>query len=212
MKLTIEKFQFLNNVAQSDLEDIDKAIEFVRIFTGKTVDDVEKMNVKKFNKLCNEVMTAFENAMKKVNDDKPTNWLWVKGKLFYINYNIEEISANKYVETAIFGNNIIDNLHKLMASMVYETKWTLKGIKIKPYDATKHAKISELMLKADFSKCYHLAVFFYQVFKNSIVNLRPYMDKETKNPEAVEKAMIDFIEIMDGLPMPNWCQNLKISA
>ena len=36
MKVKIQTFQQLNNVAQSDLEDIDKAIEFVRIFAGKT--------------------------------------------------------------------------------------------------------------------------------------------------------------------------------
>ena len=165
MKLTIEMFQKLNYVAQSDLEDVDKAIEFVRIFTGKPAEDIEKMNVDKFNKLCNKVVKLFEQAITKVNDEKPSNWLWVKGKLFYINYDIADISANKYVETAVFGNNVIDILHKIMATMVYETKLTWKGIKLKSYDASKHSKISYFMLKADFSKCYHLAVFFYQLFQ-----------------------------------------------
>jgi hypothetical protein len=52
MKLTIELFQKLNFVAQSDLEEVDKAIEFVRIFTGKSAEQIEKMNIKKFNRLC----------------------------------------------------------------------------------------------------------------------------------------------------------------
>ncbi len=125
MKVTIEKFQQLNNIAQSDLEDVDKAIEFVRIFTGKTPEQIDSMNVKKFNRLCKKVLDIFENSMQKVNDDKPSNWMWIGTKLFYINYNIAEISANKYVETAIFSENLIDNLHKVMATMVYETKWTL---------------------------------------------------------------------------------------
>lgn len=211
MKLTIEKFQKLNNVALSDLDDIDKAIEFVRIFTGQTVDDVEKMNVDKFNKLCAKVNKAFNEAMKKV-DDKPSNWLIVKGKVFYINYNIAEISANKYVETAIFGQNLIENLHKVMATMVYKTKLTWKGYKPLPYDATEHEKISELMLQADFKHCYHLAVFFYQVFKNSILSLKPFMEQEAKDKEKLEAALTDFTEIMDGLPMPKWCQNLKVSV
>lgn len=212
MRLTVEKFQQLNYVAQSDLEDIDKAIEFVRIFTGKTVTDVEKMNVKRFNRLCSQVMKAFEDAMQKVSDDKPSNYLWVGGKLFFIDYDIAKISANKYVETAIFGSNIIDNLHKVMATMVYETKLTWKGFKVKRYDPSRHEQISNLMLKADFKHCYHLAVFFYQLFKNSIISLKPYMEQEAQNKEALDKALTDFTEIMDGLPMPKWCQNLKISV
>lgn len=212
MKLTIQMFQKLNYVAQSDLEDVDKAIEFVRIFTGKTVEDVEKMKISKFNKICSKAMKSFEQAMDKINDDKPSNWLWVKGKLFYINYDIAEISANKYVETSVFGSNIIDNLHKVMATMVYETRLTWKGIKLKPYDASKHAKIADMMLEADFSKCYHLAIFFYQFFKNSILSLKPYMEQEAKDKEKLAEALTDFTEIMDGLPMPKWSQNLKISV
>ena len=212
MKVTIEKFQQLNNIAQSDLEDVDKAIEFVRIFTGKTPEQIDSMNVKKFNRLCKKVLDIFENSMQKVNDDKPSNWMWIGTKLFYINYNIAEISANKYVETAIFSENLIDNLHKVMATMVYETKWTLKGVKIKPYDPSKHAKISDLMLKADFKYCYHVAVFFYQLLRNSIVSLKPFMEAEAENPQKVAEALTDFTEIMDGLPMPKWCQNLKVSV
>ena len=212
MKLTIETFQKLNYVAQSNLDDIDKSIEFVRIFTNKPAEDIEKMNVAKFNKLCNKVMKLFEQAMTRIENDKPSNWFWVKGKLFYINYDIATISANKYVETAIFGQNVIDNLHKIMATMVYETKLTWKGIKIKPYDATKHAKISEMMLKADFNRCYHLAVFFYQLFKNSIANLKPYLEQQAKDKEKLESALTDFIATSDGLQMPKWCQNLRVSV
>jgi hypothetical protein len=212
MKLTIQTFQQLNNIAQSDLEDVDKAIEFVRIFTGKTAEQVDKMNVKKFNRLCKKVLDIFEKSMQKVNDEKPSNWMWVKGKLFYINYSIAEISANKYVETAIFSQNLIDNLHKVMATMVYETEWTWKGVKVKPYDSSKHEKISNLMLQADFRHCYHVAVFFYQLLRNSIVNLRPFMEAEAENPQKVAEALTDFTKTMDGLPMPKWCQNLKVSV
>lgn len=212
MKVTIQTFQQLNNIAQSDLEDVDKAIEFVRIFTGKTADEVDKMNVKKFNKLCKKVLDIFENSMQNINDSKPSNWMWIGRKLFYINYNIAEISANKYVETAIFSQNLIDNLHKVMATMVYETKLTWKGIKIKPYDPSKHERISDLMLKADFKHSYHVAVFFYQLLRNSIVSLKHYMEAEAEHPEKVAEALIDFTETMDGLPMPKWCQNLKVSV
>ena len=66
MKVTIQTFQQLNNIAQSDLEDMDKAIEFVRIFTGKTAEQVDKMNVKKFNRLCKKVLDIFENPCRRL--------------------------------------------------------------------------------------------------------------------------------------------------
>lgn len=212
MKVTIQTFQQLNNIAQSDLEEVDKAIEFVRIFSGKTNAEIEKMKVNKFNRLCKKVLDIFEKSMQNVNNSKPSNWMWVNGKLFYINYNIAEISANKYVETAIFSQNLIENLHKVMASMVNETKWTIKGIKIKPYDPSKHERVSNIMLNADFKHCYNVAVFFYQLLRNSIVSLKPFMEAEAESPEKVAEALTDFTEIMDGLPMPKWCQNLKISV
>jgi hypothetical protein len=212
MKLTIEKFQQLNNIALSDMKEFDKAIEFVRIFTGKTIEQIDDMSVTKFNKICSKVMAKFDDAIKKIDNDKPKNWIKVCGKLYYINYNIAQISANKYVETAIFSNDVIGNLHKILATMVYETKWTWKGVKILPYNAAKHEEISTIMLQSDFKESYHTALFFYHVFKNTILNLKPYLEKKAKSQEIVQEALTDFIVTMDGLPMPKWCQNLKISA
>ena len=212
MKLTIEKFQQLNNVALSDLKEFDKAIEFVRIFTGKSIQEIDDMSVTKFNKICSKVMAKFDDSLKKMDDEKPVNWIKVKGKLFYINYNIAQISANKYVEAAIFSSDVIGNLHKIMATMVYETKWTWRGVKILPYNAAKHEEISNIMLQSEFKQSYQTALFFYHVFKNTILNLRPYLELKAKSQEIVQEALTDFIETMDGLPMPKWCQNLKISV
>lgn len=212
MKLTIEKFQQLYSVATSNMDEVDKAISFVQVFTGKSVHDIEKLNVKKFNKLCLKVKNVFEDAMNKANNSKPSNYLWIGRKLFYINYNISELSANKYVETSVYGQELVTNLHKLMASMVYEVKLTWRGLKIMPYNATKHEKISELMLKADFKTCYNMAVFFYLLFRNSLLSMKDYLVAESKNRELVETALTGFTEIMDGFTMPKWCQNLKQSV
>ena len=69
MKLTIELFQKLNYVAQSDLDEVDKAIEFVRIFTGKSAEEIDKLSVKKFNRLCNKVNGRFNKALKLVDNE-----------------------------------------------------------------------------------------------------------------------------------------------
>jgi len=69
-----------------------------------------------------------------------------------------------------------------------------------------------LMLKADFKVCYDISVFFYLVFKNSILNLRDYLAEKTEKPELVDQALTGFKEITDGFRMPKWYQSSKISA
>ena len=210
MRLTIERFQQLYKVATSNMDEIDKAISFVQIYTGKSIHDIEKLNVRKFNKICGKIKDGFDKAMEQANDHKPSNYLWVGRKLFYINYNIAEISANKYVETSLYGQEVVTNLHKFMASMVYEVKLTWKGLKVKPYDSTRHEKISEIMLQADFKTCYNAAVFFYLIFRNSLIGMKDYLIEQTDQREMVETALTGFTEIMDGFTMPKWSQSLKL--
>jgi hypothetical protein len=166
MKLTIEKFQQLYAVSTSDMTDLDKSIAFIQIVSGKSQTDIESMKVSKFNKECKKVNDTFAKSMEVLNNSKPSNWFWVGGKLYYINYDIKQLSANKYVEVATFAKDIIGNLHKILASMVYETKWTWKGVKILPYTGANHEKVSERMLKADFKVAYNTALFFYLLFNN----------------------------------------------
>jgi len=46
------------------------------------------------------------------------------GTWYWINYDIAKLDAGRYVETATFGVDLLDNLHKLMATMVVPMKWT----------------------------------------------------------------------------------------
>jgi hypothetical protein len=98
-----------------------------------------------------------------------------------------------------------------MATMVVPMKWTIRGLKPKEYDATNHEDIANDMAEAEFKHCYHAAVFFYALFKNSILALAPYMETAT-NKKELERALTNFKEASDGFTMPSWYQNLKISV
>lgn len=212
MKLTIKQFQQINNINKFEIDDLDKSIMFVQVLTGKSEFEVNQMKVKKFNKLCADVLKAFESMMVDLKKDKPKNLIKANGTWYWINYDIAKLDAGRYVETATFGVDLLDNLHKLMATMVVPMKWSWKGLKHVEYDAMNHEKIAEDMLQADFTHCYHAAVFFYALFKNSIISLESYLESQTQKKEELKRAMMNFKNLSDGFTMPNWYQNLKISV
>ena len=73
MKLTIKQFQQINNINKFEIDDLDKSIMFVQVLTGKSEFEVNQMKVKKFNKLCADVLKAFGSMMVDLKKDKPKN-------------------------------------------------------------------------------------------------------------------------------------------
>lgn len=210
MKLTIKQFQDIIEVNKMSIDDLEKSIFFVMILTGKTEFEVNKMSVKKFNKLCKIVLNEFEVMAKGLNDTKPTNLIKANGKWYWLDYDIKKMNAGQYVETATFGLDLLSNLHKLLATMATPMKWTWKGLKkVKEKD---HEQVANDMLEAEFRHCYHAAVFFYAVFKESILNLKPYLESQTEKKEELNKVMTGFKEATGGFITPKSYQNLKISV
>lgn len=212
MKITIKTFQNLFSIQNSTMDELDKSILLVQTLTGKSQFEIEKMKVKKFNKICAKINKVFENLSTEMTEGKPKNFIKANGNWYFINYDVSELTSGRYVETATFGNDVIGNLHKLMATMVNPVKLTWKGFKVLPYDATKHSKVSEDMLQADFTVAYQANVFFYALFNHSILNLKDFLEANVKDKESVKLLLMNFKEVMDGFTMPNWCKNLNISV
>ena len=212
MRLTIKQFQQINDINKTTIDDLDKSIMFVMVLTGKSEFEVNRMKVKKFNNLCAEVLKAFESMMVDLNKGKPENLIKVNSKWYWINYDVSKLDAGRYVETATFGVDLLDNLHKLMATMVVPMKWTWKGLKPIEYNAMNHEEIAEDMLQADFKHCYHAAVFFYALFKNSILSLESYLMDQTEKKQELKRAMMNFKNLSDGFTMPSSYQNLNLSV
>lgn len=212
MKLTIEKFQQLYQVSVMEMDELDKSVLLVQVLTGKTQDEVEAMKIKKFNKLCSKIRKAFENLNVKMNADKPKQIVRVNGNWYFLNYEITKkpMNAGRYVETATFGSNIIENLHKIMATMANPMEWTWKGLRIKKYDAADHERISNDMLQMDFSVAYHSALFFYAVFSKSMKASSNYFQSLVENKTEMKQTLEDLSKVMDGYITANWYKSLKI--
>ena len=212
MKLTIQKFQELYKVSLTNLDEFEKSILLTQIYANKTEYEINKMSVRKFNKLCASINKSFEAISKDFVSGKPKNLIKANGNWYWLNLEINEVTAGRYVETATFGNDIIGNLHKLMATICIPMKWSWKGLVFDKYDANKHSKYAEDMLQADFNHAYQSCVFFYAVFSESMKALQSSLEGDQMEKEMLNHHLMNFKNLMDGYSMPNWYQNLKISV
>lgn len=209
--MTIEQFQNLYEISMMEMDEIDRSIMLVKALTGKSEQEIERMPIKKFNKICKDIDKSFKLMTEKLELDKPVNIVKANGRRYFLNYDLSKkpMNAGKYVELATFNADIIGNLHKIMATMATPLKWSWKGL-VKT--EREHSEIAEDMLKMDFSIAYHSMVFFYAVFSESIKNLKDTLMKEAKNPEEVKEWLQVFTETSGGLITAKWYQNLKISV
>lgn len=209
MKVSIKKFQELYSIAQSDTDELTKSSLLIQNLTSKSEQELDKMPIKKYGKLCKRVNDLFERYAKDLDGKKPKQYVKVNGQWYFLNYDLEKQNAGKYVEVATFGSDLIGNLHKIIATMATPMVWTFKGLKL--YEGeTNHNKIANDMLEMDFEIAYHAAVFFCAVLRISMLNLNIYFT-QTENPKAVELART-LAKVLDGYTMPKWYRNLKISA
>lgn len=204
MRINVETFQKLYSISLSDMDEFEKSTEYVKILTGKSEDEINRMSVRSFNKMCKRVNYSFELVGEKTQKGKPRNFVWVNGRLYKLIYDIR--TAGKYVETATFATDIIGNLHLIMATMAQPVRFTWNGLKVVERD---HNEIAEDMLKLNMADAYHAAVFFYLVFRESLVSSMTYFGEEDKDQK---EAVLTFIKSLDGYIKPSWSANLKTSV
>jgi len=212
MKITIEKFQNLFSIINIEMNEVDRSILLLKVLTGKTEQEVENMSIKKFNKLSNKINDAFKLMNNKLENEKPVNIVKCNGHWYKLNYNLNKkpMNAGKYVETTNFNQDVIGNLHKIMATMATPLEWSWKGLRVSKKER-EHSEIAEDMLQMEFSKAYHSMVFFWAVFTESIKSMTISIMEDQKNPE-LNTQLQNFIKISDGLITAKWFQNLKTSV
>jgi hypothetical protein len=208
MKMTIKKFQELYEITLKELDELEKSTLLVQCFTGLSIEKVNKMSIKRFNKLCGIVNKQFEVINKNMENDKPRNIVYANGCFYKLNYDLTKKPNNSgtYVELATFSEDIVGNLHKIMASMVTPLKLTWKGLKEKD-----HERVAEDMLELDFNVAYHACVFFWAVFTKSIIASKDYLLNQSMNQkELLETELMNFKNHLDGFTTVKWLQNLKV--
>jgi hypothetical protein len=207
--MTILQFQELYYIAQGKDIDIDKSIKMVGVITGQTPAQVEKMPMAKFNRICANITKSFEHLSSHLLKTKPQSIVFVKGRFYRLHYRIdrEPINAGKYVEAVTFGKDVVENLHKIMATIATPITWRGKEY------SRPHEDIAKDFESMDFKAAYHAAVFFYTHYRVSMQIIQPYLVKELvakgQSREEVEVILNNSLTILDGFTMPKWSLNLR---
>jgi hypothetical protein len=209
MNLTIIKFQELYTISQSNLNETDMATRLIQCFTRKTEQEIDKMKLSDFNKLCQKVQQLFV-----LPESKPYPYLKAGKNWYKVNFDIGKMKAGRYVEVTVFSNDVIGNLHKIMASICTPVKLTLFGFKELPYQSSKHEDYANDMLSAPFYKSYQSMLFFSVLYRELIRNTQPYLEKQMiakgVDSRTAAKTMEDLLKILDGYIQPKWLKNLKV--
>jgi hypothetical protein len=208
MKVTISKFQELYKISLMDINEAEKSALLVQEFTGMSEAQVNAMPLKKFNKLCAEINKKFDAFGVELDEKKPQKYIAVKGRLYLLEYDLAKppMNAGRYVELATYSEDVIGNLHKIMATMCTPLKFTLKGLKRKEKN---HRQVAEDMLDIDFSVAYHSAVFFYAVFSKSITASATYFKTIATDTAKVDEVLMNLAEFTGGFITAKWYKNLK---
>lgn len=190
-------FQYQQLVKALSIEDdIDKTVKLVSIVTNKTENEVLSMSIADFNKEKEKLNFLSEDIQ-----GKPVKYIKVNGKKYKCIYDVRNIPAARYVESKVFGADLVNNIHKMAATMVMPMKKTIFGWKVDKYDAAKHEEYAQDILEARFVDVYHSAVFFLSVYLNWIKVSEDYLMEELKKmkiPLEEAEAVQDFLKYMDG--------------
>lgn len=178
--LTVEQYQLIMQVQNSDMDAFDKEINICSMLSGKTPTDIEAMELGDYTELKKKISFVFEQP-----PQAKAKQFW-KGYRFI--YDVRKINTGRFksVQTFLQGG-IIDNLHNLAACI------------IKPafgkYKPELHEKYAEDMKGAPLVAILSSMLFFCQLFEKSVEAL---VDSVEMTPE-MRKIAIHLKENLDGL-------------
>ena len=205
--LTVKQYQDLYYIHKGTDDDIDKIIQSVCVLTGLSERGVEDLPLPVFNKISAELSRIFSKDIQ----GQAQSFINIGGAKYGINYLPATLTAGQYVEVQTWmQTNVIENLHKIFASIVYQVKG--KGIfkKRLKYNPDNHNQVSEAILSCRFADVYFSCVFFLELWKSSINSLADYLEKEGKKKGVNPIQMRDILKnISDGYIMQSGFQNLK---
>ena len=169
--VTVFQFQNLMEVfsrAEDDTTDIES--ETIAIMCNMTDAEVSNLSAGERVKIVRAL--AFTSELPK---NEPVRFVKANGKRYRCVYDARQIKAGRYIETKHFAKEPIKNLHRLMASMVVPQKGWFFGWKDDKYDAVRHEEYANDILMAPITQVYGSVLFFCNVYKTLIVDLRHYL-------------------------------------
>ena len=207
-KITLFQYQQLVPALQEE-DATEQNCKIIAILNNWTEHQVDSLTVEAYN---NE-----KEKLKFLNEQiggKPVKYIDVNGRRYRCVYDIRKLPAARYIESKVFSQDFVGNLHKLAASMVIPQRRYTFGWKDAKYDASRHDEYTQDMLSARFIDVYHSIVFFYQVYRNWMQVSKDYLIQQLAEKMTMEEAkreVQNLLSIMDGNIAPNLLPTTKIA-
>jgi len=205
----ISVFQYQQIVDQLQKKvDEDTSYKLVGIIYNLTDAQVDNLSIEEYKQKVSSINFIFTEI---VGD--PVLYIKANGNRYRLVYDIRKIPTARYIETKVFGEDLINNLHKIFASMVVPMKKSLIGWKDDKYDAMKHEEYANDILSASIQDVYPSILFFYHVYRNWMEISKDYLIKqiEKKGVDQAQKVVAGLLKSMDGTIAPKLLQTTKIA-
>lgn len=203
MWTSINVFQYQQLFKVLSIEDVtEQNSRLIAIVNGWTDNEVDSLSVGDYAKEKEKL-----GFLNQEIGGKPVKYIKVNGRRYKCVYDFRKLPSGRYIESKVFSVDLVQNLHKLAASMVLPMKRTICGWKVAKYDASKHEEYAEDMLSAKITDIYNSVVFFYHVYRNWMECSKDYLSKELMS----EKDLQSLLNIMDGNIAPKLLPTTKIS-
>ena len=193
MKLTIDKFQKLHSIATMEMEELEKASNLVQILLDKPAEYVEKIPLKKFARLCDDLRATFDLKVEDEMNKGPRQMIACGSKVYHLNFDIKNpFNTGRYIEVLTFSkDDPIMGMHNILASICTPMYWSWRRMRYVKgeFDVLKHEEYADDMKKADYRHGYHAMVFFYLLSQNSTINTMDYLVAQMNLRKANKKRL-----------------------
>lgn len=196
--LTVAHYQALYPITKDkDLTDEDRSVKIISALYGLTEAQIDELSMGEFMRMLNESNFLLED----IPTVKPVRYLKGKKRKYKIIYNVPDLPFARYAEIKTFRGSteedLIMNLHKIVASMVMPVKF----LKTQKYDAANHADYASDIQDARFIDVFNICVFFCHFFAASIASTKDYFIQgimTTTKATRVE-AETEYTNLLNGL-------------
>jgi hypothetical protein len=208
--VTVRQYQQLVELGKMELSDQEAATEAIAILSAMTINEVRQLSAKD--------RIRWERRIGFIHDElRPSKKRYIKvnGRTYASDVNVRHMPSARYIESKYFGQDIIGNMHKLGAVMVYPVRWSwFKYVPI-DYDTLNFQQYMDDMLDASVVDVLGIMVFFCQRLKPLTTSLSDYLAKQVSNRTMSltesEMTYTHFKNNMGGFTKQFWSHSTTTS-
>ena len=175
-EMTLQMYEHLSKIAESDTDDIEKQIQMVSVLTGKSVKEVEDLPISVYHDLAKK--TVFLMREPEIEQIK-SNTVKINERVYVITNDVTKITTAQYIDFQEYmkqGKNLANVLSTLLVP---------KGEK---YGDADFLEVKKDIERLPICTALGLYAFFLQRFAKLIANMLHCSMSALKSEEEKTKA------------------------